>query len=65
MKADQKYTPKYWVVHDKTTDDVFLETMNKTRSDAIETFADIYGVEEWTHNGNTEVILIEINMVDL
>lgn len=29
MKQDQKHTPKYWVVHDTTTDEVFLETAHK------------------------------------
>ena len=33
MKQDQKFTPKYWVLHDKTTDDVFTDSMRKSRAD--------------------------------
>ena len=38
MKADQKLNPKYWVVHDKTTDDVFIDTAHKTKQNSIELF---------------------------
>lgn len=30
MKQDQKFTPKYWIAHDKTTDDVLIKTAGKS-----------------------------------
>ncbi len=38
MKAEQKFTPKYWIVHDSTTDDVFLRTASKWRDTAIQRY---------------------------
>jgi len=38
MNSDQILTPKYWMVHNTKTDDVFIDTARKCRSDAIEVF---------------------------
>ena len=35
MNNIQKLSPKYWIVHDTLTDDVFLKTANKSRSRSI------------------------------
>lgn len=32
MKQNQEFTPKYWVMHDKNTDDIFVDTMDKCMS---------------------------------
>ncbi len=36
MNKAQKYTPKYWVVHDTSTDEIFIETMSKTRDISLQ-----------------------------
>ena len=38
MKAEQEFTPKYWIVHDSTTDDVFLRTASECRNTAIQRY---------------------------
>ncbi len=76
MKPNQKQTPKYWVVHDKKTDDVFIETAHKTMTVAIDIFLSdcAYGysgkvmadedLQHWfDEQDNLECILIEINRV--
>jgi len=62
MKADQKYTPKYWVGHNKAGDDVYLFTADKTRDVTLKAMEDIFG-EDWFMDENFEVILVEIKMV--
>jgi len=64
LKADQKYTPKYWVGHSKEQDDIIVCTMSKTRSDAINEMEFLFG-EDWFLDGNYEVILVEIKMVNV
>ncbi|AUR87576.1 hypothetical protein NVP1101O_165 [Vibrio phage 1.101.O._10N.261.45.C6] len=75
MKKDQDYSPKYWVVHDKQTDDVFLNTAHKTKFMSerlfIETLVPMFpslnynDVEEmYLDNENYECILIELKIVD-
>ena len=72
MKKNQKYLPKYWVVHDKNTDDVFVQTMSKSLNDAENKFVKYcaesrYGdlcyddlFESFYEDENLETILIEI-----
>lgn len=72
MKKSQKYLPKYWVVHDKNTDDVFVQTMSKSLNDAENKFVKYcaecrYGdlchddlFESFYEDENLETILIEI-----
>lgn len=62
MKSDQMFTPKYWVLHNKSEDDVYLQTASKTYDDCC-TFADAMCGEEWWDNDNLEVILVEIRML--
>ncbi len=62
MKAKQKYTPKYWVGHDKSTDDVFVETANKAKSDTAMNMAQLLG-SDWQLDEDLEIILIEVKMV--
>lgn len=40
MINNQKLSPKYWVVHDNQTQDVFIDTASKTKQCAIEAFLD-------------------------
>lgn len=44
MNNSQKLSPKYWVVHDKRTDDVFIETAHKSKDGAWLLFVE--GTEE-------------------
>jgi len=75
MKTTQKLTPKYWVVHDKTTDDVFIDTARKGLAEAIDAFMDKHSYDRWGihpddklqdlwfEDACLEVILVEINML--
>ena len=75
MKQNQKYTPKYWVVHDKETDDIFPSTMHKSKWQSEELFinqmTEILNFsnfedarESYENNSDTyECILIEIKQV--
>lgn len=38
MKPEQNHPPKYWIVHDKGTDDVFLRTAHKSKNESEELF---------------------------
>lgn len=63
MKHEQKITPKYWVGHDRLTDDVFISTMYKYRQDTYEHMQSIFG-EDWEEaNPNYDIILIELKEV--
>jgi hypothetical protein len=63
VKVDQKLTPKYWVIHNKTTDDVMLQTASKSLADAWANAEAEFG-ESVCEDENIEPILIEINFVD-
>ena len=43
MKTTQKFTPKYWICHDKTTDDVFIMTADKSKDNSIEKYIKLFG----------------------
>lgn len=62
MKADQKFTPKYWVLHNKTEDDVYLQTASKNYDDC-HTFAEAMCGRGLWDDENLEVILVEIRML--
>lgn len=64
MKLKQKITPKYWVAHDKTTDDVFVLTARKSYDEAYKAFEDEYGVGIFDEKDNFDVILIEVKQVE-
>lgn len=76
MKPNQKLTPKYWVVHDKKTDDVFIGTVAKSMTESLELFFNSYThaysgaiksdeeLPDWFNKEeDLECILIEINKV--
>lgn len=49
MNKCQKLTPKYWVVHDVKSDDIFTFTMDKNQRDSIIKFLlqkgkELYGI---------------------
>lgn len=62
MNSNQKYSPKYWIVHDISTDDVFLHTASKTRSRAIQKHEDLYGC--FAEDLNTRCSLFELKLVE-
>jgi hypothetical protein len=45
MNTEQKLTPKYWVVHDTVTDDVFIDTARKGVMAAIDAFLDLHSYD--------------------
>lgn len=61
MKQDQKYTPKYWVVHDTTTDEVFLETAHKNKGVSELLFIESLAprLPSLTYNEIEEIVLSE------
>lgn len=63
MKKDQPFTPKYWVVHNIETDDVFLETASKTRADCEE-WLNALAISDEIYDTH-KIILIEIKEVKI
>lgn len=75
MNTKQKLTPKYWVVHDTTTDDVFIDTACKSIKYSIEAFLNLHAYSYFGTVDDEEVAgmfydhpsldcsLIEINLV--
>lgn len=63
MKADQKFTPKYWVGHNKTTDDIIPSTLAKSLSTTEMLMENEFGDEYW-ENENYETILVEIKIIE-
>lgn len=76
MKPDQKLSPKYWVVHDKKSDDVFINTASKNKRNAVDIFVDDNSWDRWQvylkdedllemfyNDKDLEVILIEVKEV--
>ena len=69
-----EHSPKYWVVHDKSTTDVFLDTAKKAKGDSIEEFlvkhsyqyfgvtADDEIMGKFEESENLSCILIEIKI---
>jgi hypothetical protein len=64
MKPDQKFTPKYWAGHNKSSDDVFVTTLHKCKSDALLEMDELFG-EDWYMDEDFEVIIVEIKQVIL
>lgn len=64
MNNNQKLSPKYWVGHSKKTDDVFIETIDKSHSRVLDNMDLMFG-DSWYGDDNYEVILIEIKEVTL
>lgn len=65
MNNEQKLTPKYWVAHNTSTDDVYVRTMFKHRQDTLDMVVAMYG-DNWeeTHP-NIKIDLIELKVVQL
>lgn len=64
MKPDQRHSPKYWVAHDTTTDDVILETATKSLYDTQVKLDDIYRVGiAYDFPERFKFILVEIKEV--
>ncbi len=62
MNDNQKLSPKYWVGHNKATDDVFIETANKTYGWVLDKMELKFG-DDFYENQNLEIILVEIKKV--
>lgn len=67
MNKEQQHSPKYWVVHDIESYDVFPRTMNKNRIRAIDKFIEIHGFDRDWWETQTEFVcsLIEIKLVEV
>jgi len=72
MKQNQKLSPKYWVIHDKTSDDILFWTASKSYQGAVEMwemeqFEGLHHIGWFHEEGNEylECILIEIKEVNL
>lgn len=77
MYKEQEYSPKYWVVHDKRSDDIFISTAHKSKfmserlfvQNTLMTMFD--GLDEqdafdlYCNEEDYECILIEIKSVDI
>lgn len=61
MNIEQKHTPKYWVGHEKDSDDVFLVTANKDQRDTCADMIELFGVD-WVLDENLTVDLIELKL---
>lgn len=64
MNKEQKFTPKYWVVHDKSLDDVVIFTAAKGRQESIDLFTQFYGEDTFYESSNLLCSLIEINLME-
>ncbi len=63
MKANQKFSPKYWIVHDPMSDDVFIETASKSWDDAHDKGEMFFGNKMHEDNGY-KVILVSIESLE-
>ena len=45
MKKQQRFTPKYWIAHDKNSDDVLFSTAAKSRAEALDRLKRIHRVQ--------------------
>ena len=62
MNDHQKMSPKYWVGHNKATDDVFIETADKSYEWVVDKM-ELKFCDEFYENQNLEIILVEIKQV--
>lgn len=63
MNTEQKLTPKYWVAHNTSTDDIYVRTMFKYRQDTLDMVVAMYGYDWEEEHPNIKIDLIEINLV--
>ena len=52
-----------WIVIDRSTDKMFIDSLRQTRTEAIEAYADKYGADAWLKNDSIDVILIELREI--
>lgn len=64
MNPEQKYSPKYWVLHNKAKEDVYMATCRKCWYDVYDATVEIFG-EDWQDDEGLEITLIELKEVDL
>lgn len=62
MKANQRYSPKFWIGHDKQTDDVIIGTGTKSFAWTENRMKEMFG-EDWMEDENLEIILVEVNLI--
>lgn len=65
MNNEQKLTPKYWVAHNTSTDDVYVRTMFKYRQDTLDMVVAMYGDDWEEKHPNIKIDLIELKVVQL
>lgn len=64
MKIEQKYSPKYWFVHNVNSDDVFLWTGSKSLQGAVDEY-NLNMAEPFEDNPDLEVVLVGLEMVQM
>lgn len=64
MNKEQKFTPKYWVVHDRSLEDVFILTAAKCYQESIDLFIQFYGEDTFYESPNLLCSLFEINLME-
>lgn len=65
MNKQQPLTPKYWIGHDESTDDVYLDTAAKSFTDCEKKMDEKFGSSRWREVETVKASLMEINLVDL
>lgn len=64
MNTNQKYTPKYWVVHNPKTEDVYIDTLDKSLTGSCDKFLELYpGIRSGLFDGSFKCELIELQLV--
>lgn len=63
MKTEQEFTPKYWVLHDIDSDDVYIDTLAKSYTTCKNLSAMLYCDE--MHTDNVQISPVEIKLVNL
>lgn len=60
MKANQSYTPKYWMCHNRNTDDVLVDTAAKSRDGSIRRYIQKYGKHPYDDGFDCDLVQIKI-----
>lgn len=63
MTPDQAFTPKYWVLHDPKSDEVYLDTVSKIYSTCANLAFTLHDFVPG--DSNLCISLIEIKLVDM
>jgi hypothetical protein len=62
MRTEQDFTPKYWVLHDPESDDVYLDTASKVYNTCANLAFTLHDYD--TSNPNLCISLVEIKLVE-